>query len=227
MEYTFLPLGDNALIIKFGNKICPQINHYIRNCVLNLKQKKIQEIIEWTPAYTSLTIFYKPDMVSYAELCHMLTNVFKNIKQDNIPVAREVIIPTCYGGKLGPDLKNVAEKNKLSVEEVIKIHSASSYLVYMLGFSPGFPYLGGMDKKIATPRLESPRANVKAGSVGIAGEQTGIYSLDTPGGWQIIGQTPLKLFDINNDDPFLLNAGDIVKLKPISEEEFYKCLKLT
>ena len=220
MEHIFQPLGDNALIIRFENKICPEINNYIRRCALLLEQEGINGVIEWIPAYASLTLFYKPEIQNYSSLCKLLGKILGSSEKKDIPPPEEIIIPVCYGGKFGPDLENVASKNNLTIDEVIKIHSAPSYLIYMLGFSPGFPYLGGMDKKITTPRLETPRALVEAGSVGIAGEQTGIYSLDSPGGWQIIGKTPLKLFHINNKKPFLLKAGNLVKFRQIDEEEF-------
>jgi inhibitor of KinA len=126
----------------------------------------------------------------------------------------------CYGGELGPDLEFVAEHNKLSAEEVIGIHSASVYLVYMIGFAPGFPYIGGMSGKIAAPRRSSPRLKIPAGSVGIAGSQTGIYPIETPGGWQLIGQTPLKLFQPESKSPSLLKAGDVIQFKPISYNQF-------
>jgi inhibitor of KinA len=225
MEYIFQPLGDNAIIIKFENRISPEINAHIRRSAILIEQSKTNGIIEWIPTYTSLTLFYKPEIISYTNLCKLLETLLINSDEKELPLPKEIIIPTCYGGKYGADLESVALKNNLTPEEVIKIHSTPSYLVYMLGFTPGFPYLGGMDKRIATPRLETPRALVEAGSVGIAGEQTGMYSIDSPGGWQIIGKTPLKLFDINSKEPFLLKAGYLVKFKPISEEEYYNLEK--
>jgi len=130
-----------------------------------------------------------------------------------------------YGGEYGPDLEFVAQYNKLSVEEVIKIHTEKEYFIYMLGFSPGFPYLGGMSDKIATPRLEKPRIKVSEGSVGIAGGQTGIYPINSPGGWQIIGRIPVKLFEIKEKFPFLLKSGDYLKFYPINQKEFKEIKK--
>ena len=133
-----------------------------------------------------------------------------------------VEIPVCYGNEYGPDIEHVAEANKMSVNEVIDIHSKGKYLVYMIGFAPGFPYLGGMSEKIATPRRNTPRTVVPKGSVGIAGMQTGVYPIETPGGWQIIGRTPLKLFDAESKEKTLLKCGDIIKFYPISCDEYLK-----
>ena len=133
---------------------------------------------------------------------------------------RTVSIPVCYGGEFGPDLEYVARHNNLTTDEVIHIHSSGEYLVYMIGFAPGFPFLGGLSPKIATPRRPSPRATIPAGSVGIAGMQTGVYPIETPGGWQLIGRTPQKLFLPNENPPSLLQAGDVVKFCPISFQEY-------
>ena len=135
--------------------------------------------------------------------------------------AKVVEIPVCYGGEYGPDIEFVAKHNNLSVEEVIKLHTAPQYLVYMIGFCPGFPYLGGMDKRIATPRREVPRVKIPARSIGIAGEQTGGYPISTPGGWQIIGRTPIEMFNPKDEqNPSLLHSGDLVKFYAISEQEY-------
>ena len=140
----------------------------------------------------------------------------------NVPTVkkRTIEIPVCYGGEFGPDLSVVAESNGLTEEEVIHIHSNGTYIVYMIGFAPGFPYIGGMPSEIATPRKSSPRLKIPSRSVGIAGSQTGIYPIETPGGWQLIGSTPLKLFSIHHNPPTLLQAGDHVRFKPISYEEY-------
>ena len=131
-------------------------------------------------------------------------------------------IPTTYGGEYGPDIEFVAQHNNLTIEEVIDIHTSTNYLIYMLGFTPGFTYLGGLDKRIETPRLENPRTKIPAGSTGIAGKQTGIYPIESPGGWQLIGRTPVKLYDPFNDPPVILSAGDYVRFVRIDEEEFLR-----
>ena len=134
-------------------------------------------------------------------------------------------IPVCYGGEYGPDLDFVAKYNRLTPEEVVRLHTSAEYLIYMLGFTPGFSYMGGMDERIATPRLESPRVLIHAGSVGIAGKQTGLYPLDSPGGWQLIGRTPVRLYDAHRDNPILLDAGLHVKFVPIDEAEFKRIVQ--
>lgn len=137
-----------------------------------------------------------------------------------LPPAMVVHIPVCYGGEYGLDLETVAKHNGISVDEVINIHADTDYLIYMMGFTPGFPYLGGMSEKIATPRLEVPRRKIPVGSVGIAGAQTGVYSMETPGGWQLIGRTPVRLFDSSKQNPILLQAGNYVRFVRITEAEY-------
>jgi KipI family sensor histidine kinase inhibitor len=139
-----------------------------------------------------------------------------------IPSAETIEIPVCYGGDFGPDIEFVAQTHDLTVEEVIRIHSEPEYPIYMIGFTPGFPFLGGLPEKLHTPRLETPRTVVPAGSVGIANAQTGIYPIDSPGGWQLIGKTPLKLFDLQRSNPILLKAGDALKFKPITIYEYHR-----
>ncbi len=142
-----------------------------------------------------------------------------------IPPPTVIEIPVLYGGEMGPDIQNVAEHNGKTVEEVIQIHTSEEYLIYMIGFIAGFPYLGGMSKEIATPRLKSPRVKIDGGSVGIAGEQTGVYPVDSPGGWQLIGRTPLKLYDAEREKPVLLEAGQYIKFKSVTPEEYDAILK--
>ena len=142
-----------------------------------------------------------------------------------IPPPTVIEIPVLYGGEMGPDLENVAKHNHKTPEEVIQIHTSEEYLIYMLGFIAGFPYLGGMSKEIATPRLKSPRVKIDGGAVGIAGEQTGIYPVDSPGGWQLIGRTPLKLYDADREKPILLEAGQYIKFRSVSKKEYKKIEK--
>jgi inhibitor of KinA len=224
MKCIFSPLGDNAVRMRFGDSISEGTNIHLRKISLLLEKEKIEGVIEWTPTYTSISVYYNSLVIGYKELCSKLKELQNRAETEQLPPAGEIIVPTCYGGKFGPDLENVAKTNNLTMEEVIQIHSSPLYLVYMLGFSPGFPYLGGMDKRIATPRLATPRLKIEAGSVGIADVQTGIYSIDSPGGWQIIGKTPIKLFDAADENPFLLQAGDKLRFNPITEEE-YRCIE--
>lgn len=158
--------------------------------------------------------------LSYRKMLKLLEEAIAEIDMNKTSKAKVVEIPVCYGGEFGPDIEFVAEHNHLSVQEVIDIHSSGEYLVYMIGFAPGFPFLGGMSEKIATPRRSSPRLVIPVGSVGIAGSQTGAYPIETPGGWQLIGRTPAALFCPQNHPPTLLDAGNMVKFKPITLEEY-------
>lgn len=219
-KYRYLPSGDNGIIIEIGSKISEEINGKVRGLTLCIENEKPEGVLEIIPTYTSILIIYDPVIVSYYDLLKKLKEIEKRMKEITLPAPEVVHIPTCYGGEYGMDLEYVAEYNELRPEEVIKIHSERQYLVYMLGFTPGFPYLGGMSKKIATPRLESPREKILGGSVGIAGNQTGIYPIDSPGGWRIIGRTPLNFFDPSKNPPVLLKAGQYIKFDPIDKEEY-------
>ena len=187
MRPTISPVGDCAISIDFGQVIDPKINRHIRQTIERIQALQLDGIIELVPTYCALLVQYDAMLYSYADMCHIIEPIFSESITDNDNEKVTVIeIPTVYGGEFGPDLGFVASHNNLSEEEVIAIHSGIDYLVYMLGFIPGFTYLGGMDPRIATPRLSSPRTLIPAGSVGIAGEQTGTYPSDSPRGWQII-----------------------------------------
>lgn len=221
-ETIYLTSGEKALVIEFGDKISEEINSKVRTMMIAIEKKNIKGIIEMTPTYRSLMVHYNPLDIDYKSLLNKLKTLESELDNIDIPLPNVVEIPTLYGGEYGPDIENVANHNGISVDEVIKIHSSKEYLIYMLGFTPGFPYLGGMNEKIATPRLKTPRTKISGGSVGIAGSQTGIYPIDSPGGWQLIGKTPLKLYDSHRDIPILLQAGNYIKFAPIDEEEYLK-----
>lgn len=218
--------GEAGMLLDFGNEINKGLNKHIHQIANWLNKNPFPGFIETVSAYTTLTVLYDPMMFihpkkSAYELAKKLVQErIDSLPEENILSGRVVSIPVCYGGEFGPDLENVASHNQLTEKEVISIHTANSYYIYMLGFAPGFPFLGGMSKEIAAPRLSSPRLAIPKGSVGIAGEQTGIYPIETPGGWQLIGRTPLKLFTPHENPPTLLQAGDQVKFFEISEEEF-------
>jgi KipI family sensor histidine kinase inhibitor len=173
---------------------------------------------ECVPTYCSLLIYYDPSKISYENLVYQLKDLEPNIHEFDFPVKKVIEVPVVYGGSFGPDLNYVAEFHGLSGEEVIKIHTEREYTVYMIGFVAGFPYLGEVSNAIATPRMETPRLQVPAGSVGIAGNQTGIYPCRSPGGWRIIGRTYQILFDPHKNPPSLLRPGDIIRLKPVAKE---------
>ncbi len=222
----FLFSGDSALVIEFGNEISVDINKKIRKMMDDIKKENIDGIVELVPTYCSLLINYDVLKIDYNTLVEKLkTFLNNNLETAEGEEVTLVEIPTLYNDEVGPDLSYVAEHNKISKEEVIKIHTGTDYLVYMLGFMPGFTYLGGMSEKIATPRLESPRLQIYPGSVGIAGKQTGMYPSMSPGGWRIIGRTPLKLYNPDSDTPVYISSGDYVRYVSISEEEYNDILK--
>ncbi len=222
----FLFSGDSALVIEFGNEISVDINKKIRKMMDDIKKENIDGIVELVPTYCSLLINYDVLKIDYSTLVEKLkTFLNNNLETAEGEEVTLVEIPTLYNDEFGPDLSYVAEYNKLSKEEVIKIHTGTDYLVYMLGFMPGFTYLGGMSEKIVTPRLESPRLQIYPGSVGIAGKQTGMYPSMSPGGWRIIGRTPLKLYNPDSDTPVYISSGDYVRYVSISEEKYNEILK--
>ncbi|TCO71492.1 5-oxoprolinase subunit PxpB [Marinisporobacter balticus] len=221
-EMKYLTAGEQAIVIEFGNEISEAINSKVRAMMIAIDKKNIDGIVEMTPTYRSLMVHYNPLKIDYDSILKQLKDLENQLDYIEIPRPTVIEIPTAYGNEFGPDIENVAKHNGLTVEEVIKIHTAKEYLIYMLGFTPGFPYLGGMDEKIATPRLKTPRTKISGGSVGIAGSQTGIYPIDSPGGWQLIGKTPLKLYDAYRDTPILLQAGNYIKFVAIEEKEYVK-----
>ena len=223
MKPTISPVGDRAISIDFGQVIDPTINRHIRQTIERIKELQLEGIIELVPTYCALLVEYDAMLYSYSEICNIIEPTLEEgMTNTTNELVTVVEVPTVYGGEFGPDLSFVASHNHLSEDEVISIHSGTDYLVYMLGFIPGFTYLGGMDSCIATPRLSSPRTLIPAGSVGIAGEQTGTYPSDSPGGWQIIGRTPVTMYDISKAQAALLKAGDYVRYVPIDESEFHR-----
>mgnify|MGYP001853782109 FL=1 len=176
--------------------------------------------MEVIPAFSSLLVNYDPRVITYSQIRERMEKLLKLDVKSEESVCRIFEIPVCYGGEYGPDLENIAANAGLTPEEVIRIHSSRDYLIYMLGFLPGFAYLGGLDERIHTPRLANPRIRIRAGSVGIGGSQTGIYPLDSPGGWQLLGLTPVNPYDPQREIPILYEAGDYIRFVPITEEEF-------
>ncbi|MCA1961714.1 MAG: 5-oxoprolinase subunit PxpB [Desulfomonile sp.] len=213
-------VGDTGVIVEFGDEIAPEINRKVRTMTFALDREHPTGVREVIPTYRSLMIVYDPLEVDLDRLMGLLTDLEQRLDETKMPPPRLVEIPVCYGGEFGPDIEFIANTHGLTVDDVIRIHSGTEYQIYMMGFSPGFAYLGGLPKALHTPRLETPRAMVPAGSVGIANEQTGMYPLESPAGWRIIGRTPLKLFDPARSNPFLYDAGDMIRFVTISAEEF-------
>ncbi|WP_295793037.1 5-oxoprolinase subunit PxpB [Mucilaginibacter sp.] len=223
-------LSEQAVTIEFGREISQDILEVIPVFDRSLNQYPFPGFIASVPAYTTLSVFFDPVKViqsnempgaaCFEKVCGYLSQLHEKQENTTVATGNIVIIPVCYDAELGPDIAEVAKIHNMTVDAVIQLHSAAEYSVHMIGFMPGFAYLGGMTESLATPRKGTPRNAVPAGSVGIAGKQTGIYPLQTPGGWQLIGQTPVKLFDANRVQPSLLKAGDRVIFKPITRLEF-------
>ncbi len=221
----FLPAGDQALVVELGDTIDPLINRRVRNLTDAIEAAQVRGIFDLVPTYRSILVYYDPTLISLPELQTAVTELDRNSEERSLQKPRTVEIPTLYGGEYGPDLEFVAANAGLTPQEVIDIHSGAEYQVYMMGFSPGFPYLGGMPEGLTTPRLDTPRLEIPAGSVGIAESQTGVYPLVSPGGWRLIGRCPLKLFDTNAEPPSLLAAGDRVRFVPIRDKARYRSLR--
>lgn len=225
-EVDILQASETSALVEFGNRIDEGINKKIRIFCAYLDQNPFCGLIEYIPYFSSVSLIYDPLKIGSEEPFKVVKSKLEDILskldfscnyEENV-----VEIPVCYDGKFGPDIEYVAKVNNLTADEVVEIHSRGRYLVYMIGFAPGFPYLGGLSEKIYTPRRKSPRTAIPAGSVGIAGKQTGVYPIETPGGWQIIGRTPLKLFDLKSSRKTLLQCGDIAKFYPVSYKEYMK-----
>ena len=221
MNYPVLPCGDCAVTVQVGKDISEETNQKVVSLLQTLQEAAVPGVRELVPSYSAVCVHYDPAVLPYETLLDKL-NALELKELTSHDASQEIVeIPVCYGGEYGPDLDFVAQHNGLSPEEVVAIHSGGTYLVYMLGFLPGFAYMGGMDERIATPRLTSPRAKIPAGAVGIAGGQTGIYPLASPGGWQLIGRTPVKMFAMEGETcNFALSAGDRVRFVPITEEQY-------
>lgn len=225
-------LGDSAIIIQLGEGIHPSIHQQVKNLSYLLEEYPFDGFIESVPAYNSLAVYYSPYLVHQSKngfqldgtplkkVTDYIQTLAAQISELPVTEGRLVEIPVLYGGEFGPDLHIVAETHSMTIEEVIEIHTTPEYLVYMIGFAPGFPFLGGLDERIATPRKLTPRTSIPPGSVGIAGKQTGVYPLETPGGWQIIGRTPTDLFMPDMSPPSLLQSGDKIKFCPMTQEQY-------
>jgi len=215
----FLQQGDHGFVVEFGQDISPELVEQVRTLMAALHSLPLSGVQELIPTYRSLLIRYDPLELTRNDLQKHVEGLLQQ-EQKQIAPAFVTEIPVCYGGEFGPDLEQVSKHSKKSIEEVINYHTSVDYLIYMLGFTPGFPYLGGLPQEIACPRLSTPRTAVPAGSVGIAETQTGIYPMLSPGGWQIIGRTPLSLFDPNRETPVLLQAGDYLRFVEVTQEEY-------
>ena len=225
-DIHFFQISENAISLEFGDNIKEETLGRISRLNECIKQNPFAGLLSTTPAYTTLTLYFNPvklmndsglkGSTTLDKISGYIKSIPVETKIDQQTDNQIIQIPVCYDPAFGFDLQELSSFYQLKKEEIIEIHSSVVYTVYMIGFVPGFPYLGGLSEKLTAPRRQNPRAAIPAGSVGIAGQQTGIYPLETPGGWQIIGRTPLKLFDVNRQQPSLLKAGDKLKFEQIS-----------
>jgi len=219
-EPKFLPAGDLAVSVELGDEISPEVNTRVRALEYLVQQRGIPGIVESVPTFRALLVDYDPLVIGWDELVAALGSLIHRAQPEALPPSRLVEIPCCYGGDLGFDLARAAEGLGLSPEEVVRLHSGSELQVYFIGFTPGLPYIGGMPERLTIPRLETPRTKTPAGSVGIGGRQCCIYPVESPGGFWVLGRTPLTLYDPARPDPILLRPGDRVRFRPIDRAEF-------
>jgi len=219
-EAKIFVVSDTAYSVEFGDEISPAVAARVTALTALLDANETLPLLEIIPSYRSVLVIYNPISTLAKDLPGQLKMMANQLEELSGKAGKTIEIPVCYGGAYGLDLAGLAADKGLTEHEVIEIHSSADYLVYMMGFMPGFPYLGGLDKRIAAPRLSIPRIMVPAGSVGIAGEQTGVYPQDSPGGWRLIGRTPLELFNKTRPEPFLLKAADTVRFVPIDEQSY-------
>ena len=217
----FLHMGDSALTIVFSDTISDEINAKIHKICLAIEKLNVKGVIETLPTISAISVYFNPIEISFYKLKKILLSIIKNQEEEKTQSKRVFLIPVCYDDEFALDMDSVLELTKLSKSELIKIHTGQDYLIHMLGFLPGFAYLGGIDKRIACKRLETPRTIIPKGSVGIGGNQTGIYPMESPGGWRIIGKTPVTLYDPNSEIPVAYKAGDYIRFFEITKDEFY------
>jgi inhibitor of KinA len=210
--------SDQALLVTFGNEISLEVHWQVHRLLRSLQQDPLPGVWNLHPAYCSLLLRFDPCRVEPSELEELVRDRSARCDSMELPPARTVEIPVSYGAEAGPDLDSVAAMHRMTADEIVKLHSDAVYTVYFLGFVPGFAYLGGLPEALATPRRATPRTRVEAGSVGIGGNQTGVYPFATPGGWQIIGRTPLEMFQAERENMSLLEIGDEVRFRPIGRD---------
>lgn len=220
MQPQIRAMGDRGLLVELGQGIDPAVNRRVQRLHRLLGQEEVCGLVESVPAYASLLVVYDPLQATLEALKRHILGLCQVADEAVADADRKIVeIPVVYGGEGGPDLEGVAAFHGLSPEEVVRLHSGTAYRVYMIGFTPGFPYMGELPRALDTPRRETPRTRIPKGSVAIAQRQTGIYPVVSPGGWQIIGHTPVELFDPRAARPSLLTMGDEVRFKPVSTRE--------
>ena len=216
----FRRASDQSLLIYFGHQISVSAHEHVRKVLRLIEAQPIHGIRNLHPAYCSILVAFDPLITQHEKLERTLQQYLGRLEDLPLPPPREVEIPVCYGSEYGPDLEEVSTLRGITPERVIELHTSTSYLVYFLGFVPGFAYLGELPEALVTPRLPTPRRSVPPGSVGIAGNQTGVYPFSTPGGWRLLGRTPLSMFRLDRKELSLVGIGDRVRFVPISRERF-------
>jgi len=216
----FFHMGDHGLLLEFGDEISQEVNEKVRRVNFAIQSEALPGILETVPTYRSLLVLYDPLILCINPLKKKLESIEEGLQESPFPEPKLTRIPVVYGGEFGPDLESVAEYHHSEPDEIIRLHCSRAYLIYLIGFMPGFPYMGELPEGLVTPRLKTPRLSVPAGTVAIAQKQTGIYSMDSPGGWQLLGRTPVRMFDPGKDPPAYLRMGDRVQFYPIGEKEF-------
>lgn len=220
MSVSVMPSGDRALIVEFGRIIDETINDRVQQMANLLDREKPAGVLECIPTYRSLLVLYDPMIVGYESLKNTILKMVPEEGSAESHVKTILRIPCCYGREYGPDLSDMEKICGIGEDEIVRIHSGQLYKIYMLGFLPGFVYLGGMDPRIAAPRLSVPRTAIPAGSVGIGGSQTGVYPIASPGGWRLIGSTPVRFYDPDRAEPILCRAGEYIRFIAITPEEY-------
>ena len=220
-NFYIKPCGDRALLVVLGEEIDENVNNRVNFLAGKLREENIPGVGELIPTFCSLLVNYAPDQIKYKELFLILSKILTEAGSAEKKPSRLLHIPCCYGGHFGPDMDFAVRHTGLSKEEIISLHSAPVYKVFMLGFLPGFVYLGGLDPRLELPRLKNPRLAIPRGSVGIGGKQTGVYPLASPGGWQLLGATPLEFYDPQRTEPILCRAGDNIIFEPITSCDYY------
>lgn len=220
-EMKCMPAGDRAMVVEFGNAIDTGINNRVHALAAKIKKAQLPGVVETVPTFRSLMIYYDPWETSFASLKKTLEE-FGTIEEEEQGRKKRILkIPCCYGARFGQDLADMEKYTGLDRDEIIAIHSSVDYKIYMMGFLPGFVYLGGLDKRIEMPRLQTPRVKIQPGAVGIGGNQTGVYPLASPGGWRLMGGTPVDFYAPEREEPILCKAGEYIRFVPITIDDYY------